>query len=157
VEIRDSWVKRGEEIGSPHITWFELPPDETRLDVAAEWISATEVVYPVKGERGKLARADVQTGKTAPCDACQATAVKAQAERAVLPGAVPKSVSKLPKLPEQAKQVAQSVDGAVSVYAVDTAEKLSLIMTRGGQIVTLFDNDRRADSTASRKAHASQQ
>lgn len=128
-----------------------MPPDITRLHPPPTWISNDEVVYPVKSPLGAFAKANVNTGHAEICKEC----TSAMFDR---PGAgdntsIPKD-AKAPDrkgIPAEAELVAQSTNGDLAVYKIDTPDKLALMFKKKDAIATLFDNDRRPKAAAAQK------
>jgi hypothetical protein len=137
------------QVVPPKITWLELPPDEGRLDQPAVWVSDAELVYPLKSELAKLARAQAMTGKAEVCRDCDPRLLARPATDALAgtPATVrEENANAVSAIPAGSKQITQSMDRSLVVYMVDTPEVLKLLFTKNGRLVTLFENYRAAQS-----------
>lgn len=121
----------------PDIVWFDIAPDDARLDRAAAWSSdGKSLVYPIKGG---LARVDAATGKAARClDCIEPPALQTAA---VLPGVATKVDRG--DVPPQAKLVVTSSSGDLGVFAIDTTDTLNLYFAKKGKAFSLFENERK--------------
>ena len=149
-KMRAAVVELNDEV-SPKITWFTLTPDDARMDLPPVWTSNTELIYPIKTGTTKLARADAKTGQAKPCDDCHPNVLKTK-------GTVVGSVVGAGKpfdrkgVEDGAKLIAQSDDGRLSVFSIETPDRLALsfkvIETSDELVLTLFDNDKKPKTAA---------
>jgi hypothetical protein len=117
---------------SPKITWFDTTPDVARLDLPAAWLSNDELTFPVKTGFARLAAAG---GPARECAECAELVAKSGSSK---PGGQPAAKD----LPEGARLLAQIEDGALAVFAIDSAEVLKLMYRKQDATYTLFDNAR---------------
>jgi hypothetical protein len=150
-KVRAAVVELSGEV-SPKITWFDLAPDDARLDQVPVWVSASDLIYPIKQPRGGLARADVATGVAKPCQGCEAEV----SARAAAPGPAGAATS-FPKdgLPDDARLVLQSENGRLSAFTVDTPDVLKLVLriteSSDQLILPLFENQRGPSAPTARR------
>ena len=132
----------------PKIVWFDLPPDDNRFDHPPTWAAdGKSLTYPVKG--GKLARADAATGRATLCTGCNPSQL-------YVPPAVGAATLDHTDVPANAQLVANSADGQIGAFILDTPQKLGLYLRSmratsaldvfaaptPGATVTLFENNR---------------
>lgn len=149
-KMRAAAVELNDEV-SPKITWFGLTPDDARMDLPPVWTSNDELIYPVKTGKTKLARANVKTGGAVLCDDCDPDILKA---KGTVAGAVfgPGKPFDRKGVPDEAKLIAQSENARLSVFSIETPDRLALmfkvIETSDELALTLFDNDKRPKTAA---------
>lgn len=146
-KVARAGVVRVSQDAAPDIIWFDIAPDVSRLDHPAIWLSGQEVAYPINSSKGNLAVGNIGTGEARPCVNCLPIPPKAEPRSELDDIKKPKEVSAEASLSQNVaggELVAQSPDGTLKVYCIDSKDTLSLVLNRNDRIVELFSN-RRSD------------
>lgn len=124
---------------SPNIVWLDLEPDDARLDETPVWTSNEELLFAAKRGATGLSRGNLVTGKVEGCLDCPPDILQKRVvnrQEHLLQSADRRGI------PADAKLLARSGDSHISVFSVDTPDKLSLLFRKGPNVQTLFENDR---------------
>lgn len=115
-------------------TFFDVTPNDARLDEPPVWLTNDTFIYPAKletGEDQKLVLANLRTGKT-------------QEYKGPTPIMPTSGLPPQPKgLPADTTLLAISADGSVEVFQQSNADILKLYIKRnGGEAEIIFENKR---------------